>query len=128
MLGMMTSPTNKTNRKVTTKLKPVIEFQTMDTSITMETAYEEGDVILNSPAARQAAADRRHGLDPPDLSRDFPGPSSGQQQGQQPPAVGGQVQGNANGLPQGASAPITNPGSVDNRTSANYATAAMKQK
>ena len=91
------------------------ELQTMDGNVTMENAYEEGDVSLNGPSDRQAAQDRRHGQEPPDLSGHFPGTSSGQQQGQHPPAVGRQVQGNASGQPQGSGAPITDPGTVDNK-------------
>ena len=77
--------------------------------------FEEGDVPMLSPAARKAAADRRHGADEPDVSNDFPGHSSDQLKGQQPQAVGGQVQGDANRPPQGVAAPITNTVPIDNR-------------
>ena len=91
------SQPNKTHQKVNNPINPVNELQTMDGNVTMENAYEEGDVSLNRPTDSQSAQERRHGQEPPDLSGYFPGTIRGQQQGQHPPAVEGQVQGNASG-------------------------------
>ena len=67
-----------------------------------------------SPAARQAAADRRCGADLPDTSHDFPGHNGDQLQGNLPREGGDQVNGDAN-RPDGVAAPIIANGHIDNK-------------
>ena len=113
MIKTPPSSHNKTCRKVKSKLNPVPQFQNME-GVSIEDDFEEGDVPMLSPAARQAAADKRRGADLPDTSHDFPGHSGDQLQGNLPQEGGDQVNGDAN-RPNGVAAPIIANGPIDNK-------------
>ena len=67
-----------------------------------------------SPAARQAAMDRRRGADLSDTSQDFPGHIGDQLQGNLPHDGGGQVKGDSN-RPNGVAAPSATTAPIDNK-------------